>query len=101
VDKVVQSRLFGSHQLVDVFGAGRDRGLQIGGATYQNVSGFGGPSHGREISGGIWLIVGWGYASNSSGMATCANISIAGDKNFDVNTNAVSNGNLVIPICKE
>jgi uncharacterized protein RhaS with RHS repeats len=74
-------------------------GIQIGAATYQNVSGFGGPSYGKEASGGVGLVVGGGYASNSSGVATYANISLAGGKNLDVNTNAVSNGNLVVLIC--
>jgi hypothetical protein len=74
-------------------------GLQIGGATYPNVSGFGGPSYGWEASGGVGLVPGFGTASNASGVATYANVSLALGHNVNWSPSAVSNGNIVIMIC--
>ncbi len=74
-------------------------GLQIGSATYQNVSGFEGPSYGWEASGGVGLVPGFGTASNSSGVATYANVSLATGHNLDWSPSAVSKGNKVILIC--
>lgn len=77
-------------------------GAQVGAATYQSLyDGFPGNSFGSEISGGSALNVGAGYAANSSGVATYANIGFAKGKNIDVNTHAVSSGVLIVPLCKE
>ena len=58
-------------------------GLQIGAATYQNISGFSGNSFGQEAGGGLGLIVGGGYNTNSSGVFTFANVALAAGKNLD------------------
>ena len=73
-------------------------GIQIGAATYQNVSGFAGLSFGGEANVGEGLVVGGGYSTNSSGLATYANVSVAAGQTVDV-SKFVSNGNKVIPIC--
>jgi hypothetical protein len=61
--------------------SGVSGGLQFGAATYQNVSGFAGQGFGKEASGGLGLVVGGGYATSSSGVATYANISLAAGRN--------------------
>ena len=80
---------------------GYSGGIQIGAATYQNIQGFLGPSYGAEASGGLVLNVGGGYSTNSSGVATYANIGIAAGKNIDVSPETLSNGLYILPFCSE
>jgi hypothetical protein len=74
-------------------------GIQVGAATFQHISGFGGNSFGQEASGGLGLVVGGGYNRNSSGVFTYANVGIASGKNFNYSPSTISNGVKIIPIC--
>lgn len=74
-------------------------GLQIGAATYQNISGFAGNSFGKEGNFGRGVVVGGGYSTNSSGLFTYANIGAAMGKNYDYSQSTISNGVIIMPIC--
>ena len=78
---------------------GGEVGLQIGGATYQNISGFSGNSFGQEAGGGSGLIVGGGLNTNSSGVFTYANVGVAALKNVDYSPSTISNAVKIILIC--
>ncbi len=80
---------------------GWSAGIQVGAATYQSYRGFEGGSFGWEISGGRGLNVGFGKGSNSSGVATYANIGFAAGKNFDLSPSTGSYGLFIVPVCKE
>lgn len=81
--------------------AGGSIGLHVGGATYTNIRGFRGASYGWEAGAGHGLIVGGGTNSNSSGQAMFANISFAFGKTFDWSPKTVSNGLIILRICKD
>jgi RHS repeat-associated protein len=80
---------------------GLSGGIQIGAATFSNVSGFCGNSFGGEASGGAGLNVGGGYSTNSSGLFTYANVGIALGKNIDVSPKTISNGLRVKLVCQQ
>jgi hypothetical protein len=73
--------------------------LQIGAGTYQNINGFSGNSFGQEAGGGVGLIVGGGYNTNSSGIFTYANVGLAAGKNFDYSPSTISNALIILLIC--
>jgi uncharacterized protein RhaS with RHS repeats len=81
--------------------AGGGGGIQIGAATFQNISGFGGNSFGQEASGGAGLIVGGGYNTNSSGIFTYANVGLALGKNVNYSPRTISNGVKIILLCPQ
>jgi RHS repeat-associated protein len=78
---------------------GVSAGIVVGGATYQNNSGFAGPSFGWEFNAGKYLVPGIGKVSNSSGTAVYATASAALGHTLDWSPSLVSNGNFVLPIC--
>lgn len=75
---------------------GFSAGIQVGGATYQNISGFGGSSYGAEVEAGDNVVYGFGGNRNSSGIFTYADIG-AGKKTFDA-SRTVSYGKVLL-IC--
>jgi RHS repeat-associated protein len=79
---------------------GSSGGVQIGAATYQNVNGFAGPSHGWEASGGPGVVEGFGLSTNSSGTFTYATIGAGLGRAGDFSPSTVSNGLAVIPVIR-